>query len=245
MKARILAVVGGLLPGMPVLAEAAEAGAIQDPAAGWDHLWNEVLIDLTVMGGVFAALAVWWLIKYKATSPTQIGRGPKLSRAQTWSWALVPAFVFMADDFFLAAKGWTLWNIYRTVPENAMEVKVTGMMWNWQFEYENGVTTQFYPLEEGEAKGDGLVVPVGRPVVLRMTSLDVVHSFGLTDYRVKEDLMPGRITYIWFYPKEVKESVVTCTEYCGMKHSYMYAPVKAVSATDFDSWMNKKKQGGA
>lgn len=84
------------------------------------------------------------------------------------------------------------------------------------------------------------MVPVGRPVVLRMTSLDVVHSFGLVKYRVKEDVMPGRITYIWFYPKEAAKTFVTCVEYCGTNHANMYAPVQAVPPEEFEQWLKKK-----
>ncbi|MBF0436660.1 MAG: cytochrome c oxidase subunit II [Magnetococcales bacterium] len=237
MKGRLVAlsIPGMLLPGVVMAAAPAK---IVDPVTSWNHLWNEVLIDLFLMGTVFAALAVYWLIKYRATSPDQVGSGPKLSRAQSWAWAMVPAFIFMADDFFLAAKGWTVWNIYRKVPDNAYEIKVTGNMWYWQFEYPNGVTTTYaYDTKEG----DGLMVPVGTPVVLRMTSNDVIHSFGMSAYRVKEDMMPGRVTYIWFLPTEEKQSWVTCTEFCGVLHAQMYAPVKAVPRAQFDAWLQKKK----
>ncbi len=236
MKGLLAALTGIALAGASTHA-LAEAGTIGDPAERWEKLWSTVLWDLWIMGIIFGALAVHWLIKYKAKGENEVGDGPKLSRVQVWSWALVPAFIFMADDFYLAAKGWSVWNTYRNVPENAMEVKVTGSMWSWEFEYDNGITTSYYV---DSKEGDGLVVPVGTPVVLRMTSLDVVHSFGLTKYRVKEDLMPGRVTYIWFNPKEEAESWVTCVEFCGVLHSRMFAPVKAIPQTQFDAWLEKK-----
>lgn len=238
MKRLLTALTGFGLVLSSAIANASESvDGIKDPAESWEHLWTEVMIDLYVMGGIFGALAVYWLIKYRAKSPEDVGDAPKLSRAQVWSWALVPCFIFLADDLYLAAKGWTAWNVYRTVPENAMEVKVTGNMWYWEFEYEDG-TTSTYDVETKE--GDGLVVPVGTPVALRMTSNDVIHSFGLTKYRVKEDLMPGRITYIWFYPKEENETWVTCTEFCGANHARMYAPVKAVPPAKYQDWLVKR-----
>lgn len=231
---------------IPLAAYAGEKAV--DPVERWEHLWATVLVDITAMGLVFGLLGAWWLYKYRAKNPGEIGSGPTLNRAQMWSWALVPAFIFMADDFYLAAKGWSVWNTYRNVPENAMEVKVTGSMWNWQFEYENGAKSSYYPTPTDDGRfsgeGDGLVVPVGRPVVLRMTSTDVVHSFGITKYRVKEDLMPGRITYLWFNPLEPAESWVTCTEFCGTNHSYMFAPVKAIPLAEFDTWVAKKLAEG-
>ncbi|MBF0158716.1 MAG: cytochrome c oxidase subunit II [Magnetococcales bacterium] len=212
---------------------------VRDPAASVDHLWYELLIDITLIGLVFLVLGFYWVYKYRAKSEDEVGTAPQLSSLQSIAWILVPSFLFMADDFFLAAKGWTVWNIFRQVPANAMEVKVTGSMWNWQFQYDNGATSTY---EVDSKDGDGLVVPVGRPVVLRMTSTDVVHSFSLPEYRVKEDLMPGRVTYLWFYPKKETKTLVTCTEYCGNRHSYMYAPVKVVPQAEFDTWMASKKQ---
>ncbi|MBF0096077.1 MAG: hypothetical protein HQM04_05345 [Magnetococcales bacterium] len=224
-----------------LLAQAGAPGAVPDPAASWNHLWRDVLIDLFIIGAVFLAAGLYWVFKYRATREGQVGEGPKLSKMAAISFAAVPAFLFMADDFYLAAKGWTVWNEYRNVPRNALEVKVTGSMWTWSFEYENGVTTIFDP---DSKTGDGLVVPVGKPVVLRMNSVDVVHSFFLPEHRVKEDLMPGRVTYLWFQPKAVGETIATCSEYCGNRHSFMWTKVKAVPQAEFDQWLANMKKGG-
>lgn len=218
-----------LLPAVPVLALAAGpafAAEIQNPAKGWDRLWDELLVDLWVLGGVFALGAIYMMIKYRARPGNTIGNGPKLTVANAIGWVLIPAAVFMADDFFLAAKGWTLFGIYRSVPADALEVKVIGSQWAWNFDYGNGVTT------------DTLKVPVGKPVVLHMVSDDVVHSFALSDYRVKEDAIPGRQTYLWFIAEEPKKSKATCTMYCGLAHSKMYADVEAVPAAEFHAWMD-------
>jgi len=200
-------------------------GLTPNPAEEWDDLWGHVLIDLFIMGGIFAAAAIYMVFKFRAKSIDDVGTPVKLSTAQMWGWALIPAFIFMADDFYLAAKGWTVWNTYRRVPENALEVKVTGSMWSWEFQYDNGSTAEV------------LTVPVGRPIVLRMTSDDVVHSFFLPKYRVKEDLMPGRVTYLWFNPSEVGKTYVTCTEFCGAQHAEMNAEVNVVTEGEFNVWL--------
>ncbi|MEE8393329.1 MAG: cytochrome c oxidase subunit II [Rhodospirillales bacterium] len=222
----LLFMAGVLLASLPALAG---EGEIPNPAAGWDALWNEVMIDLLAIGAIFGIAAAYMLIKYRAKSPTDVGSGPKLSKAQAVGWALIPVAIFLADDFYLGANGWSLWNDYRRIPENAMEVKVTGYQWYWEFEYENGVVT------------DELTVPVGRPVVLRMTSEDVIHSFGMPKYRVTEDLMPGRITYIWFNPVEAGETVATCREFCGLAHANMYTTVIALPPVEFEEWMAGEK----
>lgn len=221
----LLGVAAVVAMGVPALAASVPAS----PTAAWNHLWKEVLIDLFIIGGVFAVATVVMLIKYKAKSPDAVGEGPVFSTAQMWAWILVPSALFLADDFMLSAKGWTLWNIQREVPAGAMEVKVTASQWFYEFEYANG------------AKTDELVVPVGKPVVLRMTATDVVHSFGLNEYRLKEDVMPGRVTYMWFLPDKPQVSKVLCVEYCGTGHSEMNAPVRAVAPAEFDSWLASKK----
>ncbi|TCS62645.1 cytochrome c oxidase subunit II [Varunaivibrio sulfuroxidans] len=208
------------------------ADGFPDPAAGWDHLWKEVLTDITVIGVVFMIAALYMLIKFRAKSPDQVGGGRKLTAAQAVAWALIPASLFMADDFFLAANGWTQWNVQRRVPANAMEIKVTGQQWYWSFEYPDGTET------------DQLVVPIGQPIVLRMSSDDVIHSFGMPAYRVTEDVMPGRITYIWFNPDKPMDTVVTCREFCGMNHSVMYTKVRAVPQKDYEAWLKKQAAAG-
>ena len=234
----IATAVVGAFAALPALAEGAANGAIPDPAARWDHLWHEILIDITVIGVVLGFAAIYMLFKYKAKDPTTHGQGPRLSFVQALSWALIPSVIFMADDFFLSAKGWSVWNVYRRVPDNAMEIKVTAYQWYWEYQYPNGVVVDTSDTDDRAA--GTLMLPVGTPVVFRMTSEDVIHSFFLPNYRVKEDVMPGRQTYVWVNPIEPKESVITCTEYCGIDHTQMWGKVKAVPQAEFDQWLAKR-----
>ncbi len=238
MKRIYSAIWGGLLalsagPAMASTAAPARNDYSVSPNEGWDTLWNTVLLDITVIGVVFGFAALYMLFKYKASGPGQIGKLPKLSRAQAWGFALLPAAVFMADDFYLSAKGWTLWNIYRRVPENALEVKLVARQWQWEFDYGQGVKT------------DTLVVPQGQPVVLRMTAEDVIHSYFIPHFRVKEDVMPGRVTYLWFMPKDLGTFVSVCTEFCGTGHSNMPADVKVVPPGEFQAWFASNRQAAA
>ncbi len=210
-----------------VAAEGVKA-ALKNPAHEWNEVWTEVLWDLWIVGGVFAIVAVWMLVRFRAKTPDAVGTAAPLNLDKALAWALVPAALFMADDFLLAAKGWSLWNVQRTVPQGAMEVKVFGNQWYFEYDYGNGI------------KDTDLVVPVGKPVVLRMTSNDVIHSFGLNEYRVKEDIMPGRITYVWFIADTAKETPVVCVEFCGNSHSEMNNKVRAVAQADYDAWMAQK-----
>jgi len=213
-------------------------GGPADLVKGWNHLWHEVLLDITIMGIIFAVIAIYFMFRYRRRFPQQEGKQVKLTYAGMMLWALIPAFIFLADDFYLAGQTWALFNEYRNVPEESYEIKLESAMWSWSFTYPNGV----------EAIND-LRVPVGRPIVMRMKSRDVIHSFYVPDFKVKEDSMPGRVTYLWFYPKEPGEHVITCTEYCGMLHSSMRGTVIAMPEDEFNEWLAKEKaaleEGGA
>jgi len=199
------------------------------PHKHYDQVLHEVLLDLTIIGVVAALITIYFLIAYKRKSPDSVGKAPKLSMQATLGWLIIPSALFLADDFFLFAKAWDLNDNVRKVPANAYEIKVTGALWSWSYEYPNGVST----INE-------LVVPIGKPILLRMTSIDVIHSHYLNRYRVTEDVVPGRISYQWFLPDEKGESVVTCREYCGMMHSSMYGKVNVVSQSDFDRWLQEQ-----
>ncbi len=224
----------------PALAykEGRSPGEIPDIPGGWQNLFHELLIDITVIGVIFAGITIYFLIKYRRRQPGQEGRPPRLSPAAAIGWAVIPAFIFMADDLYLAAESWTLFNEIRTVPENAYEVKLEGAMWSWNFKYPDGVEST-----------NELRVPAGTPIVVRMTSRDVIHSFFIPDFKIKEDLMPGRITYVWFYPKDPGEYLITCAEYCGVIHSSMRGTIIAMEKDEFNKWIEAEKkasmEGGA
>jgi cytochrome c oxidase subunit 2 len=214
---RISALGAGLLPAL-ASASAAVTGAaevIKSPSVGWDHLWNEVLIDITVIGIIFALITAYFVIRYRATKPV--------------GWVVIPVFVFLADDLFVAANGWALWSNYRNVPADRLEIKLESGMYSWDYTYPNGVRTQ-----------NQLTVPAGKPIMLRMTSRDSLHSHWIPDYRVKEDSMPGRVTYLWFYPQEPGEHVVTCASYCGVMHSYMAGKVIVLPPEKFKVWLDEQ-----
>ncbi len=199
---------------------------IPDSVEGFKHLWREVMIDITVIGVFFALVTVYFLITYRRKRPGQEGRPVKLSRAAVFGWAIIPVFVFMADDLYLGAQGWSLWNSYRTPPESSYEIQLQSSMWSWKFTYPGGVESY-----------NEMRVPAGKPILVRMTSSDTIHSLFIPDFKVKEDSMPGRITYLWFYPKETGEHLITCAEYCGMMHSSMAGKIIAMEQDKFDSWL--------
>jgi len=206
-----------------------DSGKIVDPAAGWERLWTTVLIDITILGVIFAVATLFLVWKYRRRPGYEGGGAKPLSTGAAVAWSVIPTFIFLADDFYIAANGWQLWNVQRTVPADRLEIKLESGMYSWDYTYPNGVRTQ-----------NELKVPAGKPILLRMTSRDTIHSHYLPDFKVKEDSMPGRITYLWFYPQKPGEHLVTCTEYCGVMHSYMAGKVIVLPPAEYKAWYEQE-----
>jgi cytochrome c oxidase subunit 2 len=135
-------------------------------------------------------------------------------------WTVVPTILVLAIFFV----GWKGFQYMRTVPPDAMPVKVTARQWSWTFTYENG-------------KEDNVLrVPVRKPIKLLITSADVLHSLFIPAYRIKEDCVPGMETHLWFLPDQLGSYDLFCTEYCGVGHSNMITKVEVMPQKDFDAW---------
>jgi cytochrome c oxidase subunit 2 len=122
----------------------------------------------------------------------------------------------------------------RTVPADAYQIDVTAQQWSWQFKYPNGATSP------------DLYVPAGKPVKLVMRSNDVLHSLYIPDFRVKQDVVPGRYTTMWFQADDPTGEEMFhrlyCTEYCGKDHSRMNQKVFVLGEVQFNDWVSKQAQ---
>lgn len=142
------------------------------------------------------------------------------------TWTIVPLF---------AVVGFGIWgttmliDITRAEP-NEMNIDVTARQWAWSFGYP----------EQGDFVSGELVLPVNQPIVLNMHSEDVLHNFWVVEFRVKQDLVPGSTEVLRITPIEEGEYTLRCAEICGLQHSQMLAPVRVVSAEEFDAWVAEK-----
>ena len=137
-------------------------------------------------------------------------------------WTAVPTLIVI----IIFAWGWLVYKKQHRPPPGAMEIRVTGMKWDWMFTYENGKES----VKE-------IVVPVGQRVKLLMTSKDVIHSFFVPDFRTKSDVVPGLYSTVWFEAEKIGEHQVYCSEYCGNGHSRMLATLKVVSYDNYKDWV--------
>ena len=135
-------------------------------------------------------------------------------------WTVIPVILALAMFYY----GWMGWRPMNKAPKNAISITSVARMWNFNFEYDNGI------------QSPDLVIPVNTPVKINLVSLDVIHSLFIPAFRIKSDMVPGREKMMWFLPQNVGEFDLFCAEYCGLRHSYMNAKVKVLSQSDFKKW---------
>lgn len=177
-----------------------------------------VAVSMVFLVGLTIAM-IFFVVRYgrrRHPKPEAV----RQSTALEVTWTLIPTVLVLAM-FFYGYSGFTL---IRSPPEDAMVIKVLGRMWDWSFEYENG------------KKADVLRVPVGEPVRLALESGDVLHSFFVPSFRIKEDVVPGRETFLWFKPEGLGTADVFCAEYCGTEHAFMMSTIEVMEESAFEEW---------
>ena len=144
-------------------------------------------------------------------------------------WSFIPFVIFMLAFVW----GWLLYKDVRTAPADSLEIQVYGQKWSWEFVYKNGRKTT-----------NELFVPVNRPVKLIMTSRDVIHSFYIPTFKIKQDVVPGIYTYLWFSANHEGKFQVFCAELCGSGHSIMGAGLNVVSQSAWENWLKNDPYKG-
>ncbi len=139
------------------------------------------------------------------------------------TWTLIPFGIFLIMYIWGAA----IYMAWAQPPSDAEEIFVVGKQWMWKFQH-----------PEGQREIDQLHVPLGRPIVLTMVSQDVIHGMFLPEFRVKQDVLPGRYTRTWFQTTKPGRYHIYCHEYCGTMHSGMIGEVVVMEPADYQAWLS-------
>ncbi|HWP65860.1 MAG TPA: cytochrome c oxidase subunit II [Candidatus Limnocylindria bacterium] len=188
------------------------------------------LVGVTIFFSLLiAGLLVRFMLVYRRRSATDV---PPRLHVPLWleaGWSIVPLAITMMAFFW----GARIYAALVSPPADALEVFVVGRQWMWKMQH-----------LEGRREIDELHVPVGRPVKLTMTSEDVIHSFYVPAFRVKQDAVPGRYTTVWFEATKPGTYHLFCAEYCGTLHSGMIGRVVAMEPAEFQAWLSGAAPGG-
>lgn len=190
--------------------------------------WISVILFIGVVGTM-----AYFAYKYRRRSEHDRPAVVHESKLIEAAWIVIPTILVLV----VFTWGFRAFLQLQVAPPNAYQITVTGQKWIWQFKYPNGATVG--------GEGAELHVPVGRPIQLKMSSQDVIHSFFVPAFRVKQDVLPNRYTYVWFEATKQDTFDVFCTEYCGTGHSNMMAKVVVQSQDAFNTWLQEAAVGAS
>jgi len=192
---------------------------------------DALYIFLIIVTGMMTLLIFICLVyfaaryRYRPGVPAEQIEG---SNALEITWSTIPFLIFMV----IFAWGAVVYFKERTPPADSTEVYVVAKQWMWKLEH-----------AEGQREINELHVPVGRDVKMIMTSQDVIHSFFIPAFRIKQDVLPGRYTVAWFRATKPGTYHLFCAEYCGTQHSGMVGDIVVLEPAQYETWMNGGSTG--
>ena len=206
-----------------------------------------ILVIITLICVFVGALLVYVIVRFNQkanATPAKFSHHTPIEIA----WTLGPILILV----FIGAFSLPVLFKQQEIPEADLTIKVTGYQWYWGYEYvDHEFEFESFKLEKDQlaeygynqdeyllATDTAVVVPVDKTVVMLVTAADVIHSWTIPAFGVKQDGVPGRLAELWF--KAEKEGVYfgQCSELCGKDHAYMPITVKVVSQEEYDAWLD-------
>ncbi|MBZ0124208.1 MAG: cytochrome c oxidase subunit II [Roseovarius sp.] len=246
---------------LPALAQDAgrTMGKPVDGAMGFQPAATELARDLHWLDGMInviifsivalvCALLLICLLRFNSRANPKPARFTHNSPLEV-AWTVVPIVILV----FIGAFSLPVLFKQQEIPEGDINIKVTGYQWFWGYEYTDhdfGFESFLLAREDLEEHGYSpdeyllatdtrIVVPVGKTVVMQVTGADVIHSWTIPAFGVKQDAVPGRIAQLWFTPEKEGTYFGQCSELCGKDHAYMPITVEVVSEAEYEKWLDR------
>ncbi|MDF1544283.1 MAG: cytochrome c oxidase subunit II [bacterium] len=198
-------------------------------ASDVDALFNFIFYASAVFFSIVVGLSILFVIRYRRRGDEPATSQVAHNNLLEIVWTVIPTILVLIV-FFWGFKDYV--RLY-VVPHDALEIKVTAQKWFWSFDY-----------AEGASSVNELVVPVGHPIKLLMSSKDVIHSFAVPQFRIKMDVLPNRYTVAWFEAVDTGSYNIFCTEYCGKGHSEMLGTIRVLPAEESAAWIEANSNMG-
>ncbi len=190
-------------------------------ASGVDRLFYFIFYVSLFFFVLIVALIVYFVFKYRERPGHSPQKTPTHNTPLEVTWTVVP-LILVLIIFYYGFRGYI--DLY-TPPANAYTINVAAQKWKWLFTYPNGYVDE------------NLHVPIDTPILLVMTSADVIHSLFIPNFRLKYDVVPGRYSKVWFQATTAGEFNLFCAEFCGQGHSEMTAKVVVHPPGGFEKWL--------
>ncbi|HEY3204251.1 MAG TPA: cytochrome c oxidase subunit II [Thermoanaerobaculia bacterium] len=196
-----------------------------------DGMFHLIMWITGIIFVIVEALLLFFVLRYRHRE----GRVAKYTHGNNRVeviWTIVPALICVLLAL-LSRRMWT--EIKENMPHDATEIHVQGEQFAWNIRYP-GADGKFDTPDDILTLNQ-LHFPVGKPVVVTLSSKDVIHSFFLPEFRVKQDLVPGMKTRVWFEANRVGHWEIACAELCGLGHYRMKGFVTVDTPEDFQKWL--------
>jgi cytochrome c oxidase subunit 2 len=227
-------------------------------ASNWGSIDDIMVITFIITGIVFIAInffIAFAVIKYRHDKNRKAKYEPENKKLEIWLTAVTSIGIIA-----MLAPGLAVYSDFVNVPEDASVVEVVGQQWSWSFRFpgddnqlgksaiENISIDNPFGVDPLDPTGQDdvlvvsnrLVLPVDKPVKILMRSKDVLHNFYVPQFRVKMDMVPGTVSYIWLTPTVIGEYEILCAEFCGVSHFNMRGYVEVMQQKNFDEWLLAK-----
>jgi cytochrome c oxidase subunit 2 len=261
VEAKVLGLVCVAIAGLTVYGFASRSwlpAVATEHGSGIDGMIHYLLVATGVIFVLGHVVLGWFVWRFRADKKSLYA--PE-SRKAEWIWTLVPVLsMALIAEFGVLILGLPVWGkVYGPVPENAVVVEIVGKQFEWMVRYpgKDGkfgkvspkfVHPQDNPLgldeDDPQAADDivvaGMVLPAGRSVAVRVRSHDVLHSFTVPEFRIKQDAVPGYTATVQFVPNRPGTYEVACAEVCGLGHYKMRTTAQVLAAGEFEAWLGKQ-----
>jgi len=224
--------------------------AVTELARDIQWLDQMLLVVITIISLFVTALLAYCVVRFNRKAnetPSTFTHNTPIEIA----WTVVPVGIL----FFIGAFSLPILFKQQEIPEADLTIKVTGYQWYWGYEYvDEGFEFDAFMLQREElaeygyaldeyllATDNAVVVPVDTTIVMQVTAADVIHSWTIPAFGVKQDGVPGRLAELWFKPEQEGVYFGQCSELCGKDHAYMPITVKVVSQEAYDAWLAAAK----
>jgi cytochrome c oxidase subunit 2 len=187
-----------------------------------DHLYFFLTGTTLFFTFLIFATIFYFMIKYRRRSEEERPPETEQSLALEITWIVIPSLICIVLFFWGARLFFAAFN----PPQGSMEIFVVGKQWMWHLQH-----------PEGPREINQLHVPVDVPILLTMTSEDVIHGFFLPEFRIKRDVVPGRYLSEWFEASKPGSYHLFCTQYCGTLHSGMRGTIEVMSPANYAQWL--------
>jgi cytochrome c oxidase subunit 2 len=182
-------------------------------------VWSLISVFFTVL---IAGLIIVLMARYRRKHAEEVGTNEEMPVWIEILWSAVPLAIMLVMFAWGARVFFTL---YRP-PADAIEFTAIGKQWMWKIQH-----------PEGQREINAMHVPVDQAIRMKIASEDVLHSFYIPAFRIKQDAVPGRYTSIWFKATKPGTYHLFCAEYCGTEHSRMIGSVIVMEQKDYEVWM--------